>query len=419
MPLPHGLGRLLPKAINSSKEERSGTRILHLLMSDYRIDSRVRNETESLKKSGFEVDVFCLRSGVTTKAEVRNGVNIARFGIYPGHKMVHILTAYFGFFYVAMGKNYRLVHAHDFTALPIGFLLSRLKKIPLIYDTHELWSESEHEEYPKRALAIAYRVEKHIARKADRIVTVSDSINNFLRQYFKHPRITTTRNIPSYTSPHPSSILRERFSIPAKVPIFIYQGAISKARGVDTLLQAVKKIGNMDFKFLLLGNGPYVGEIQEFIRDNQLESKILISAEVPQDELIKILSSGDVGVHAISNTCLNHQYCLPNKLFEYIHAGLCILCTHLKEMAQLVQKKELGLTFADHDSDDLALKMRYLIEHRDEMNRYKSNSKRLNQCLTWDNEFVGIKNIYDELLHPGKQLEPQKSFEFPHWPGPV
>jgi glycosyltransferase involved in cell wall biosynthesis len=398
-----------PDPINRGKVERSATSVLHLLMSDYRIDSRVRNETESLKNRGYEIDVFCLKSGVTKKTELRNGVRIARFGIYSQHKIFHILTAYLGFFYGAMRKNYRLVHAHDFTALPIGFLLSRLKKIPLIYDTHELWSESEHEDYPKRALTMAYQVEKYIAKRADRIITVSDSINAFLRHYFQNPGITTARNIPSYTFSRPSSILRERYSIPGHVPILIYQGAISKARGVDTILRAVKKIRNIDFKFLLLGNGPYLTEVQKFIHENQLESNILISGEVPQDELLRYLSSGDIGVHAISNTCLNHQYCLPNKLFEYIHAGLCILCTNLKEMSQLVRKNELGLTFADHDADDLALKMRYLIEHRDEMDRFRSNAKRLNKCLTWDNEFVGVKNLYEELLHQEKHPENKKS----------
>lgn len=409
MPLRPGAGVMSPDPINKGSLDMSTTSVLHLLMSDYRIDSRVRNETESLKNSGYEIDVFCLKSGATRKTELRNRVRIARFGIYSEHKTFHMLTAYLGFFNAAMRKKYSLVHAHDFTALPIGFLLSRLNKIPLIYDTHELWSESEHEDYPKHALTMAYQVEKYIAKRADRIITVSDSINAFLRQYFQNPRITTTRNIPSYTFPYQSSILRERYSIPGNIPIFIYQGSISKVRGVDTILHAVKKLRNLDFKFLFLGNGPYLTGVQKFIHEHQLESRILIPGEVPQDELLMYLSSGDIGVHAISNTCLNHQYCLPNKLFEYIHAGLGILCTNLKEISQLVQTNELGLTFADHDSNDLSLKMQYLLEHRDQMDRYKSNSKRLKKCLTWDNEFVSVKNLYEELLHQKKHPESTKS----------
>lgn len=384
----------------TAKECMTTTSVLHLLMSDYRVDSRVRNETESLKNSGYEIDVFCLKSGDTENTERRNGVRIARFGTFADRKILHILTAYLGFLYAAMRKNYRLVHAHDFTALPIGYLLSRLKSIPLIYDTHELWSESEHEDYPEQMLRLAYRIERYLAKRADRIVTVSNSINTFLQRYFENPKITTIRNIPSYTSSHQSNILRERYSIPFDIPIFIYQGAISKARGVDLILEAVKRIRHDEFRFLFLGNGPYLKEIEIFVHEHDMESKFILSEAVPQNELLAYLSSGDIGVHAISNTCLNHAYCLPNKLFEYIHAGLGVLCTDLKEMTHLVQENGIGLNFEDRNPDDLALKMRYLIEHRDQMNRYKSNSRQLSKSLTWDNEYSGLECLYRELLCP-------------------
>lgn len=383
-----------------AKECLTTTSVLHLLMSDYRVDSRVRNETESLKNSGYEIDVFCLKSGDTEKTERRNGVRIARFGTFADHKILHILTAYLGFLYAAMRKNYRLVHAHDFTALPIGYLLSRFKSVPLIYDTHELWSESEHEDYPELMLRLAYRIERYLAKRADRIVTVSNSINTFLQRYFKNSKITTIRNIPSYTFSHQSNILRERFSIPADIPIFIYQGAISKARGVDLILEAVKRIRYDEFRFLFLGSGPYLKEIEHIVHEYDMKSKVILSEAVHQNELLAYLSSGDIGVHAISNTCLNHAYCLPNKLFEYIHAGLGVLCTDLKEMSHLVQEYGIGMLFEDRNPDDLALKLRCLIEHRDQMNRYKSNSRQLRKFLTWDNEYLGLECLYRELLCP-------------------
>jgi glycosyltransferase involved in cell wall biosynthesis len=397
---------------NNAEECMAATRVLHLLMSDYKIDSRVRNETESLKNSGCVIDVFCLKSGDTEKTELRNGVRIARFGTFADRKILHILTAYLGFLCAAMRKNYRLVHAHDFTALPIGFLLSRLKRIPLIYDSHELWSESEHENYPRYLLKTAYRLEKTLAGKADRIITVSDSINQFLRQHFGNPRIATIRNVPSYTVPHRSNILRERYSIPGHIPVLIYQGAISRARGVDVLLGAIEKIKHADFKFLFLGNGPYVKEVDKFINEHHLKSKIILSEAVPQNELLKYLSGGDIGVHAISSSCLNHEYCLPNKLFEYIHAGLGILCTHLKEMSQLVQDNNIGLTFEDNNLDDLALQMRYLIEHRDQIELYKSNSRRLRETLTWDREFIGLKLLYQELICSQKKISGKAGASF-------
>ncbi|MRS03085.1 glycosyltransferase, partial [bacterium] len=129
-----------------------------------------------------------------------------------------------------------------------------------------------------------------------------------------------------------------------------------------------------------------------------LDSKIILSEAVPQNELLKYLSGGDIGVHAISNTCLNHEYCLPNKLFEYIHAGLAVLCTNLKEMSHVVRENDIGLTFQDKDPDDLASKMKHLIENTGELQRYKLNSKNLSQSMTWEHEFTVLEQLYQELL---------------------
>lgn len=373
------------------------SRVVHILLTDYKVDSRVKNETESLNDKGYKIDVFCLKSDDTYKMEHRKGVKIIRYGLLKD-KIIKILNAYIQFIFASYSEKYRLVHAHDFTALPVGFIISRLKGIPLIYDSHELWSESEHENYPRYVMKIAYRIEKYCAKKSDYIITVSDSIKYFLKIYFNNQNIATVRNIPSYTYPKSSNILRDKYSIPIEVPIFIYQGLISKNRGIDIILDSVNRLKNLRFKCIFLGDGPYLNDIQAFIRKYDLESRIITIQSVPQDELLKYIKSADIGLHAISNTCLNHEYCLPNKLFEYIHAGVGVICTNLKEMSKLVQSHNIGLTFNDNSAEDLSKKMQYLINNNNLINQYKTNSKALSMTLTWDKEFLTLEKVYEEVL---------------------
>ena len=373
------------------------SKILHILLSHYKVDSRVKNETQSLNDKGYRIDIFCLKSDDTYKVEHRKGAKIIRYGLSKG-RVIKILTAYIQFIFASARVKYRLVHVHDFTALPVGFIISRLKGIALIYDSHELWSESEHENYPKYVMKIAYVIEKYCAKKSDYIITVSDSIKYFLKKYFGNQNIATVRNIPSYTYPKPSNILREKYSIPKEVPIFIYQGSISKNRGIDIILDSVERIQNLGFKFIFLGSGPYFKDVQAYMRKYRLESKIIILESVPQDELLKYIKSADIGVHAISNTCLNHEYCLPNKLFEYIHAGIGVLCTNLKEMSKLILSHNIGLTFNDNSAEDLSKKMQYLINNINLINQYKTNSKALSMTLTWDKEFLTLERVYEEVL---------------------
>lgn len=373
------------------------SKILHILLTDYKVDSRVRNETESLYKRGHQIDVFCLKSRDTLKKEFRRGVNIIRYGLSE-YKIIKIVTAYLQFIIIALTKNYRLVHAHDFTALPIGFVISRLKRIPLIYDSHELWSESEHEKYHVYIMKIAYLAERYCAKKSNYVITVSDSIKYYLEDYFDNKRIATVRNIPSYIYSQKSNILRERFMISEDIPVFIYEGSIDQKRGINIILNAINKIKELNFRFIFLGDGSYFDDLRDYIKANHLENLVIVLRSVPQNELIKYLSSSDIGVHAISNTCLNHEYCLPNKIFEYIHSGIGMVCTDLKEMSNIVESNVIGLTFKNNDADDLAEKMTTLINNKNLIHDYKVNSYDLSKRITWDHEFNELEKVYGELL---------------------
>lgn len=373
------------------------SKILHILLTDYKVDSRIRNETESLYKKDYQVDVFCLTSRDTLKKEFRRGVNIVRYGLSE-YKIIKIVTAYFQFIVSALTKNYSLVHAHDFTALSIGFVISRLKRVPLIYDSHELWSESEHENYPVHIMKMAYLIEKYCAKKSNYVITVSDSIKYYLEDYFNNKKIATVRNIPSYTYPQKSNIFREKFLISQDIPVLIYEGSIEQKRGLNIILDAINKIKELNFRFIFLGDGSYFDDLRSYIKANHLENLVVVLRSVPQNELIKYLSSSDIGVHAISNTCLNHEYCLPNKIFEYIHSGIGILCTDLKEMSKIVKSYNIGLTFNDNDAEDLAEKMKTLINNKSLIHDYKVNSYNLSKILTWDHEFAELERVYGAVL---------------------
>lgn len=372
-------------------------KVLHLLITDYKVDSRVRNETESLLETGYQIDVFCLKSNDTIRKELRRGINIIRYG-FSNNKITKILTAYIQFIYYSLKGDYRLVHAHDFTALPAGFIISVIKRIPLIYDTHELWSESEHESYPSCVFKIAYWIEKYFARKANYVITVSDSIKDYLRVYFNNPNLETVRNIPSYTHQDSADLNDKKSGVEGTVPTFIFAGSIDRKRGLNTILQSLGLIGDLEYKFLFLVDELTGNEIVRQAGRYELKDRVIIEKVVPQDKLIEHLSHADIGVHAIENSCLNHEYCLPNKIFEYINAGLAILCTDVKEMSQLVHTYDIGMTFRSSDVLDLAEKMRSLLNDKKNIKKYKSNAQKLSKAHSWEEEYKKLKKIYKGLI---------------------
>lgn len=371
--------------------------IIHVLMSAYIVDSRVRNETVSLANAGYNVSVFCLKGKGLISKEEREGVKLIRFGLNFPRKFL-FLTACFSMFFAVLNRKIDLVHAHDVNSLPMAYLISRVKKASLVYDSHELWSQSHHQKRSKFILYLAERVERILARRADSIITVSDGISSYLKKYLERDNVYTVRNIPSYLHEEEYNLLREEFDIPPNNLIFIYQGMISKSRGVDLLLKASLSFNNDDgVVFIFMGDGPFSEEVKEFIFNNNLK-KVFYKSAVPQDQLMKYTKSADVGIHAIKNTCLNHDLCLPNKLFEYLNAGKPVIVTDLKEMSKFVCDNKVGLTFSDDDESSLVGAIKEISSNYELLETLKVSALAVSKNVNWSNESKILLNIYSDIL---------------------
>jgi len=374
--------------------------LVHILMTDYQLDSRVRNETISLSRDGYSVEVYCLKSKVISSDEIRENINLKRFGII-GNKMLIFFSAYFSMFFYSLGKKIDCVHAHDVNALPIAYLISLFKQVPLVYDSHELWSQSHHSISSKFILNTVAYMEKFFAKRASKIIVVSDSIKEYLENYFEVKNIEVVRNIPSYVHSGEYNIFREKYNLSDDVKICLYQGLVSKTRGVNLIVKAAIDVckQNSNVIFFFLGDGPFLEELKSLVVKHDLSGKIYILGKIDQNELLKYTMSADVGVHAISNTCLNHDYCLPNKVFEYIHSHVVLVVTNLVELSQFVEENEVGLTFEDNNVQSLEKSLSKILNDNILYEKYKKNSIELSKSLTWDHEYIKLKSLYKDLLN--------------------
>ena len=379
------------------KNKMINKKVVHLLMTDYKIDSRVRNETNSLVGFGYEVLVCCLSGGEQPKIERREQVNIHRFG-FGRSRLLQYMTAYLFMFIYLLRQKLDIIHAHDLTALPIAVLISKLKRIPLVYDSHELWSQSHHGNHPSWAIKGMKIFERLFGGQSDAVISVSGGIATYLKKYLDVPIVSTIRNIPSYTQKGDYDLFRSEFSIDKMAPIFLYQGLISQSRGVDVFFQAALKVcAKNSVAFIFMGSGPYAEILRHQIAESGIEN-IFYKDAVSQNELLKYTNSADVGVHAIKNSCLNHDLCLPNKLFEYMSAGIPVLVSELTEMESFVKQYGIGVCFENDSVDDLAEKIQYLLDNTDVLADFKEHSVKASKSITWKAESVILKELYSDLL---------------------
>lgn len=386
----------------------STCRVTHLLINEYNPDYRVMKEAHSLKKN-YEVMIIALNNKEFSKKtiEEEDGVEIYRISLKTrkfNNKLLLPLK-----YFEAVIKSFKMliklkpnvIHCHDFPALPLGYVGKMFLKCKLIYDSHEYLADSNAtKKFPKILKKIIAMTEDHFAKKSDSIITVSNGISNLLYQRIKVIKPNVILNAPySIKGAKPKYInIREKFNIKDDEIIITYIGGILPSRGMELILEAFVRLNEKKLHLLLIGNEQFPTWLTNNINIKPVEKNIHFIPPVHPTKVLSIASQADIGIHAIRGDSLNHQFCMPNKLFEYIQSGLALLMTDLVELKQVIEENNIGLTFKDGNVSDLVEKIKYMVNHPEKIEQFKSNSTRLAQEMHWENEEKKLLTIYKELI---------------------
>lgn len=244
-----------------------------------------------------------------------------------------------------------IIHCHGIDALSAALLLKWRYGAKLIYDAHELETETHSMRGARKVVGKV--TEKICMRGVDAVISVNDSIAQWYQNAYQLERVTVIRNIPldSGQAARRSSILREKFGIAKDQLLFLYQGGLVAGRGISRMLTTFARLGEAPH-LVLLGYGPLQALVEKAARQYP---NIHFHRAVPPREVLNYTAGADVGVHLIENTCLNHYLCLPNKVFEYMHCGLPMLLSNFPEMARLIEEGRCGWLVPDDDEALIAM----------------------------------------------------------------
>ncbi len=324
--------------------------IFHISHTDISRDSRIIKELESIKDEFFNYEIYAI--GIKKKFKLDNKKNqlqgIKDLSIFLITKkllffpiiIVHFLN-YIEFFIKCIFKIYKkkiiIIHCHDITALPIGYVVKLLFKCKLVYDAHELESETNNVKYPR----IIFLIEKFLWKKIDLFITVSPSILNWYNNKFGYKKNSITiLNSPKvkYYIAIDKNFLRKKLKISKSKLIFIYVGGLQSGRGIYDMLKAFSN-PTINSHLVFVGSGILENEIKKFSKKYH---NIHILKPVTHDTLVQLISSANVGLSIIEKVSLSDFYCLPNKFFEFAFANLYILASNFPDMKRLIKKYSLG-----------------------------------------------------------------------------
>ena len=247
-----------------------------------------------------------------------------------------------------------VVHAHDYTALPIaGAIVEKLraagKPAALVYDAHEYVPGVAHLTKPMAALYT--KIERQYSKKAAAVLSVSEPMNDLLLEQLKiTTRPTIVANDPLVDGQEPASRnLRKDIGIGADVPLMVYSGAVAPQRGIQTALAALRDLEGVH---LALIANPKNKSVQDLVASSpDLSDRFHVVPYVPNSELVSYLSTADIGLIPILHR-LNHEISLITKFGEYMQAHLPIIVSDVKTMSAEVVRLGNGEVFIAEDVAD-------------------------------------------------------------------
>jgi len=369
-------------------------KVIVSVTNDLVTDQRVDKTCNTLTAMGFNVILVGRRKTDSSSLALRT---------YQTHRM-RLLWEKGPFFYAEynirlffylLTNSADLLVSNDLDTLLPNFLVSRLRKLNLIYDSHEYYTETP--ELVNRPLVkrVWKIIEQWIFPKLTDVITVNESIARLYENEYK-VHVKVVRNIPLAVE-IASAETRNSLGLPVNKNIILMQGAgINIQRGAEEAVEAMQYLDNC--LLLIIGGGDVLEILKEKTAALNLSEKVIFIPKQPYNRLRDFTSNADIGLTIDKDTNLNYRFSLPNKLFDYIHSGLPVLASRLPEISMIVEKYGIGSFIENHDPNHIAEKIKSMLADTGKMAEYKANALKASWELNWQNEEKVLINIYRKYV---------------------
>ena len=365
--------------------QRMKKRVFISVTSDLVTDQRVRRAATALNEAGYEV-VVVGRQLKKSSALAEKGYQIVRFRLWFERGVLFYMTFNLRLFFFLLFKKVDILLSNDLDTLLPNYLISKIKFIPLVYDSHEYFTEVPEIQHRPFVKTTWQTIEKLIVPKLKYAYTVNNSI---AKLYFDKYQIhfDVIRNVPIKipVGTFSKEELRKELKLPKDSFIVILQGAgINIDRGAEEAVQSMKYV--QDVLLLIVGDGDVVPALKQTVKDEKLEDKVHFYPKQAMHELMRYTQAADLGLTLDKDTNLNYKFSLPNKIFDYIQAGIPILASNLPEIKNIIETYQIGEIILDHTPATIAKAVEEIKINSFQITTWRNNLQRAQQELNWSHE---------------------------------
>jgi glycosyltransferase involved in cell wall biosynthesis len=291
------------------------------------------------------------------------------------------------FFFILFHKADGLV-SNDLDTLPANYLASKIKRVPLVFDSHEYFPEVPELVHRPKIKTVWLKIEKLFLPKIKFGYTVCESIANIYKEKYGI-QLSVVRNLP-FRKKNETVKSIQRIGNGKKV--IIYQGALNIGRGIELMMDTIQFLDNV--VFVIAGGGDIAENLKIKAEKLGLKDKIIFLGRMQLDELHQYTLRADLGMSLEENLGLNYYYALPNKLFDYIQAQVPVIVSDFPEMSKVVREYNIGLAVDERNPEKLATIISEMLANDALRLTWKDNLKKASEELCWENERNVLIEIY-------------------------
>ena len=375
-------------------------------MNEFTNASRVLKQVDSLIKNGVFENIMIIALGsedLPRFEQISEKVILHRINLLTRDLPKNLLfqtVKYIEFsvksFFLMSEVKPNTINVHALAVLPIALMCKIIFKSQLVYDAHELETETNGLKGIRKK--ISKSIEKNLMKYIDMTLVVSESIADWYSNEYKIYRPTVVLNAPKRRELKNNNHFREQLGIREDQIILLYQGGLTEGRGINLILDAFKARKGDSLVAVFMG----YGQLEVVIKAAAKQfDNIYFFPAVPPQVVLEYTASADVGISLIENSCLSYYYCMPNKLFEYAMAGLPILVSNMKDMSVLVVENNMGVVINNFTPTGINKALDGFLKK--DLTQMKLNAYRVANENAWEIQEQKMLTAYKHMF--GKKLE--------------
>ena len=360
------------------------------VINDLVTDQRVNKSCLALQKAGYEVLLVGRKQRKSPPMDERPYTSHRMKLLFEKGPLFYAEYNIRLFFFLLFHRAHLLLSNDLDTILP-NYFISRLKGIKMVFDSHEYFTETPELVNRPKVQRVWKRIEGFVVPKLDEMITVCDSIADLFREKYG-VKVHVIRNIPPRKALPPKGDKAE-LGLPTDKHLLVLQGSgINIQRGAEELVQAMAQLD--DCFLMIIGGGDVLPVLKQMVEDLNIADRVRFFPRMPYQQMMAFTQLAELGFCLDKDTNLNYRFSLPNKLFDFIQAGVPIVASHLTEIEKIIRQYDLGLFIENHEPATIAATIREALSDEARREQWKQNLSVAARDLCWENEEQKLLEIY-------------------------